>query len=217
MKRSFGRLYIPDARDGKFMIPRKATRRTTRYWNQNGWWGNQKATSQCVGYGWAHWLEDGPVTHVGKPPVLAPKAIYQLAQVLDEWPGEDYDGTSVRGGAKALRQLGYVSEFRWAFSLSGLINAVLEQGPVVVGTNWYAGMMDVDHNGFIHVVGDLLGGHAYVVNGVNVVDEKLRLKNSWGRGWGRKGNAWISFDDTEALIREDGEVCLAVETVDKTG
>ena len=45
-----------------------------------------------------------------------------------------------------------------------------------------------------------MGGHAYVINGVNTIKKQFRLKNSWGRKWGQGGHAFISFDDMKKLI-----------------
>jgi hypothetical protein len=213
MSRKFGRAYKADQRDRKFLLETRATHRGARYWHANGWWGDQGATSQCVGYGWAHWLEDGPVTHGGPSPIVQPLKIYTEAKQVDEWPGEDYAGTSVRAGAKVLQRLGFISEYRWAFTLSAVLNCLLERGPLVVGTNWYEGMGDPEErdHGFIRATGDLLGGHCYVLNGVNTKAEKLRVKNSWSRHWGNGGHAWLSFADFKRLLSEDGEACLATE------
>ena len=213
MRRKFGRGYSKDKRDRNYELRRRSTTRTFRYWNANGWWGDQGYTSQCVGYGWAHWLEDGPVTHPGPAPIVKPLSIYREAKQVDEWPGEDYDGTSVRAGAKVLQARGFVGEYRWAFSIGAVVNCLLERGPLVVGTDWYEGMADPEERdgGFIRATGDIVGGHCYVLNGVNTKQDKLRVKNSWGRQWGNGGHAWLSFADFAKLLREDGEACLAVE------
>jgi len=142
---------------------------------------------------------------------VAPAGIYHMAQHLDEWEGTDYDGTSVRAGAKVLHHLGFIGGYQWATNFSSMVNALLEQGPCVIGVNWYEGMWQPDGGGTIYATGVLEGGHALLANGVDTVRQRIRVKNNWGRAWGRRGRAWVSFADMAKLLREDGEVCLAVE------
>jgi len=184
---------------------------TSKYWDSNEWWGNQGRTSQCVGYAWSHWIEDGPITHTGTPPIVRPDVIYYNAQKIDEWPGENYNGTSVRAGAKYLQQIGKISSYYWAFDLDTLIRTILYLGPAVVGTNWYSSMFYPSSSGLIRATGRVVGGHAYVINGVDTQKQLFRLKNSWGQTWGQNGSAYISFADMRKLIREYGEICIAVE------
>ena len=186
---------------------------TTKYWDSNEWWGNQGRTSQCVGYAWSHWIEDGPIIHEGTPPIVSPDVIYFNAQKIDEWPGENYHGTSVRAGAKYLKNINKISSYYWAFDLNTLIQSVLYLGPVVVGTNWYSNMFYPNRNGTISATGRVVGGHAYVINGVDTTKQLFRLKNSWGQEWGQNGMAYITFADMRKLINQYGEVCIAVENV----
>jgi hypothetical protein len=212
-----GRIEKKDNRDLNYLITsripsvQKPTSLRVRYWNDDEWWGDQKNTPQCVGYAWAHWIEDAPVTHGGVAPIISPVTIYKEAQKIDEWAGENYDGTSVRAGAKYLKNTGKISSYLWAFNLTTLINTVLNIGPVVVGTNWYYGMFFPDRSGLIRLSGRLCGGHAYVINGIDINKKQFRIKNSWGKNWGHQGRAFISFANMERLIRERGEICLAVE------
>jgi hypothetical protein len=210
-----GREISKDKKDSNYLISNHlqltAPPITQRYWDDSVWAGDQGNTPQCVGYAWAHWIEDGPVLHAGSHPVVNPTTIYTEAQKVDEWPGENYDGTSVRGGAKYLKNAGKISSYLWAFDLTTMVNTVLTTGPVVVGTNWYYNMFYPDRNGLIRIGGGLAGGHAYEVNGVDKVKQQFRIKNSWGKSWGVQGHAYISFNDMSRLIRENGEVCLATE------
>lgn len=223
-----GRTYVKDERDKKYLINNhlrlliKSKNKTnprlkikSKYWDDNGWWGNQKNTPHCVGYSWAHWVDDGPIKHLGRKPFVNPKIIYENAQKLDQWPGENYAGTSVRGGVKYLQKIGRVKNYYWAYDVNTLITTVLNIGPVVVGTNWYRGMFYPDKNGLIKISGPVMGGHAYVINGVDIVKKQFRLKNSWGRKWGKSGSAFISFNDMSRLIKERGEICLATEIPSK--
>ncbi len=215
MPHGLGRLHAPDPRDANYpmraMLPAEASTRTYRYWNASGWWGNQGDTPQCVAYAWTHWLEDGPVGQGGQAPVVQPSILYAEAQKVDEWPGEDYDGTSVRGGAKAVKARGFISSYAWAGLFSDIREALLEVGPVVVGVNWYDAMFEPDEAGLIHIGGEVAGGHAFVLDGISVPHKLIRMKNSWGRAWGNNGFAYLTFPDVERLLHEDGEAALAVE------
>lgn len=204
-KKGLGRDYVADKRDNKYKLAYQSTPRFYRYWNTS-WQGDQGATPQCVGYSWAHWLNASPFRQFVKP-----DGLYRLCQYVDEWEGNDYDGTSVRAGAKVLQSLGFISEYRWTTDIQTLANAILTRGPVVVGTWWYSAMYQPDKDGWLTVSGSREGGHAYLVTGVNTRQHKFKIKNSWGEGWGRNGTAYVMFSDMQRLLSEHGECCLGIE------
>ncbi len=208
-----GRLLSIDDRDKAFpmkaALPEVTPDIKIRYWNQSAYWGDQGRTSQCCAYAWTHWLKDGPVMQKAYKPNQI--ELYNICQVLDEWEGQAYEGTSVRAGAKALLQQGLIKEYLWTWGVEEVAQAILHKGPVVVGTNWYRDMSKPTKEGIIKPTGNLEGGHAYVLNGVNINKGLFRIKNSWGRGYGKKGNAYISFEDVQTLLNQEGECCLAVE------
>lgn len=215
LEHGLGRLYAPDERDQmypmKSVLPKKASTRTYRYWYQHPVRLDQGTTPQCVGYSCTHYLLDGPVTnHLLTPKAFAEK-VYREAQKLDPWAHIPHDGTTVRAAAKYLQSVGYISEYRWAWNLDTLIQAVLEVGPVVVGTTWYMDMFYPDAKGFVKATGADAGGHAWLVTGVNVKEKKIRGCNSWGLGWGIKGNFWMTFEEFGKLMDRYVEMCLAVE------
>jgi len=165
-----------------------------------------------------HWLEDGPITQPGPGPIIVPQALYDDAQANDEWPGPPppYDGTSVRAGAKVLQRRGLIDSYHWADTsnpLPDLVDCLLYRGPVVVGTEWLEDMFEPGEDGFLDVSGALAGGHAYKLDGVNTKRAFFRIKNSWGRSWGNHGFAFMSFEDMERLVKNDGEACLAKEAL----
>jgi hypothetical protein len=218
-KSRLGRIHLPDERDKKYQIksllPAEMPGVDYKYWWPSGWWGDQGYYPHCVAYSWAHWLAAGPITQKksrtgGKAPVDT-TYLYTEAQKVDQWPGEDYDGTSVRAGATILKNLGFIKSYNWAWDIENTVNALLTLGPVVVGTVWTYGMCFPDEKGVIDTSGSILGGHAYLLDGVNVKKKMIRIKNSWGREWGKNGFAYISFDDMNGLIQQYGEICLAVE------
>lgn len=210
-----GRRALHDPRDKNFpvlaMIQAKEVLRSYRNWNANGWWGDQTNTPQCVGYSLAHMLADGPVTHKGTKPPVPPQAIYNEAQKVDEWEGENYDGTSVRAGAKWLQQKGYISEYRWAWDEPTLAKFILTTGPAVIGIYWYESMFEPDEKGLIEIDGYIAGGHAIKVDGYNDKTGLYRLKQSWGRAWGKNGFCYVHKNTMARLIAEDGEICLPIE------
>lgn len=214
-----GRLYIEDARDENYLfktVSRWSTA-TSKFWWSDGWWGNQGSSPHCVAFSFAHWLSDGPLLNsvVGKNPAVDTNLLYCEAQNVDPWPGNCmnnlYDGTTVRAGAQVLKNWGHIEEYRWAKNADEVANAVLVQGPVVMGTFWYNDMFSPDKDSILHPTGKSAGGHAYLVNGVNRASGLFRIKNSWGQYWGAGGHAYISMEDLDALIKNYGEACVPIQ------
>lgn len=210
-----GRRFAPDHRDAAFplraLLPAAPSTRTYRYWGAQGFWFDQGERPICVGAAWAEWLEDGPVGQGGIAPVVSPETIYADAQKIDEWADSPHEGTSVRAGAKTLQSRGFIRSYHWATTVQEIVAALLDVGPVVVGTNWYSDMFEADEAGLVHIGGALAGGHAYLLDGISVPHKLIRFKNSWGRAWSKNGFGYLAFEDMDHLLHEDGEACLAVE------
>lgn len=214
--KGLGRIYSPDDRDKGHLIPRRAvqqlpvrkTWRTTLVLDQ----GN---TPECVGNAGFGYLVAGPVSN---KPTFNAHYLYLQAQENDEWPGNDYEGSSTRGLFKALQDMGYVNGYQWAFDVEPVIAHVLTVGPVCVGTDWYAGMSEPDAKGFLNTTGPVQGGHEWLLVGgdreKHATDGTVgtfRMVNSWGRGWNQNGRGWVSFATLDRLIKQQGEACTAKE------
>lgn len=219
-QRKFGRLVSIDFSDRKHMLsapPKMATSGVKYYFTKPAL--DQGNTSQCVAYSGEQFLMSGAIVN---KMYKTPAALYKECQQADEWPGDNYDGTSVRALMKVLQSKKYLSEYKWAFDVPTVVSHLLKVGPVIFGTNWYDSMFEADRYGFIRIKqgSEVAGGHAYMIKGVNVTKKcpdkttgALRLINSWGRGWGQNGCAWLSFEDAKRLIREYGEAAAATELV----
>lgn len=208
-----------DPRDKKYLLQppvAQAIERRYRYWITAPAL-DQGAKPHCVAFSGHQFLLSSPVKN---PVYKTTDELYTLCQRNDEWEGESpvYEGTSVRALFKVLQQAGYVSEYRWAFDADTVARHVLATSPVVVGTTWHAAMFYPDAEGFIHAKGASVGGHAYMVCGVNL-DKKcpdgsqgaFRIINSWGASWAQNGKAWISMRDMNLLISDFGEACASKE------
>lgn len=188
-----------------------APTRTYRYY-YNGVRLDQGMSSACVGHGWTHWLTSSPIIQKARPWQDFAFDVYRTAQINDEWEGEEptYYGTSVRAGAKVLQAQGFITDYRWAFTADEILRAVLDIGPVVVGTVWTDGMFVPYPSGEIKPEGPEAGGHCYLIDGGNALTRRVRILNSWGN-WGNKGRAWMSMASLEYLMGLDGEAAIATE------
>lgn len=178
------------------------------------WWGgtvklDQGKEGACVGFAWSHELDMTPIAVPGIDDPFAQR-IYKRAQQLDEWVGEDYSGTSVLAGAKAVGELGYLDEYRWAFGIDDVILTISHHGPVVLGVNWYYDMYFPDPNVYIRPSGRLVGGHAILAAAYDHESREVWLVNSWGNDWGWHGLCRIRVEDLTRLLQEDGEACVPV-------
>ncbi len=170
---------------------------------------DQGREGACVGFGWAHELMARPVVIQGVSEATALE-IYRRAQVLDEYPGENYSGTSVIAGAKAVQERGLLAEYRWGFDLNDLVLTLGYHGPVVLGLNWYEGMLDTDENGYLWDTGDVSGGHCVLADSVNIKMGYVSGPNSWNETWGINGRWRMTFEVIDRLLKDQGEQCIPV-------
>lgn len=184
-------------------------------------WLDQGSEGACTGFSRAQDLGARP--RVRSVTNEMAQQCYTLAKTLDEFPGENYEGSSVQGAAKAAQQLGWIEEYHWAFSLEDFILGLGWFGPAVVGINWYQGMFNPDGDGFIHKTGNIAGGHAILIVGqklylhgdgpfgIDLDQSYVKYHNSWGQDWGVNGEAKQSLRDFDAIRQEQAEVCFSTD------
>jgi len=118
--------------------------------------------------------------------------LYLEAQKIDDWPGEDYSGTSVRAALDVLRARGHrrpgataavpatgIAEFRWASTVDQVLACLLGPGAT--------------------------GGSAH---------ERLQafpLLNSWGDDYPRV--VWVPFAAMQRLMDEHGDAAVVTDRV----
>ncbi len=172
----------------------------------------------CVGFAWAGELAASPQRAALVDNLFA-RRIYAEARRVDEWEGEDYEGTSVLAGAKVLRSWGWIGEYRWGFSVEDLRDAILTLGPAVIGIPWLSGMYAPRPSGLLDVSGSQVGGHALLVTGYHSGmrvkgegwadrHEVFTLRQSWGEDYGKGGNVLIRAADLAELLADDAEICI---------
>src|SRR5215207_3967472 len=202
-----GRLASKDERDLRYRMRSiaRTTTRTSRSWSCAEPIYDQGNLPQCVAYGAKRVLVTRPI--VTNTPYTF-QQLYDLFQRADEWPGEDYDGTSVRAAMKVFQELGLIQSYVWAMSLAEMFPYLMEVGPCLIGVDWTKEMFYPDSRGFVHPTGVLEGGHALEVKGYKA-DKRCpdgtlgayRWENSWGDDWGQDGRCWISVPDFEKLVK----------------
>ena len=138
--------------------------------------------------------------------------LYSRATTLDDAPGtyppED-TGSSGLAVCKAGQQLGYLSEYRHAFSFDDFLSAV-QISPVIVGTDWTEDMFTPDIHGYVKPTGTVAGGHEYLVLGINTTSRYVTCLNSWSSKWGKNGRFKVTFENFQKLLDQQGDVTVPV-------
>jgi hypothetical protein len=174
-------------------------------------WLDQGQEGACTGFGEEHVRLLSPYSQTSSN--AKAREVYKKAQFLDEWPGEDYEGSSVNGAMKAAREMGLIKSWRWALSTVEAGHGLSYHGAGEMGSWWYSGMWEPDSTGFVHPTGSKVGGHAYAIAGYKYINggRAYRIENSWGPSWGDNGGAWISEFDFASLLADDGELAFPVK------
>ncbi|MDR7335578.1 C1 family peptidase [Roseateles asaccharophilus] len=84
---------------------------------------NQGNEGACTGFGLAcvtnylYWLRHLQLPRGQQPDLVSPRMFYELAKLYDEWPGQDYEGSSCRGALKGWHKHGVCTETLWPYPL----------------------------------------------------------------------------------------------------
>jgi pimeloyl-ACP methyl ester carboxylesterase len=188
---------------------------------------NQGQEGACTGFGLAtviHYLLRTRRVVPDRAEV-SPWMLYEMARRYDEWPGDNYEGSSARGAMKGWNKHGVCSKAHWPkedrhpdrykirFSealrrplgaylrvnhkdVIAMHSAITEVGVLYATATVHDGWDDVGRNGVI----DYDPEKSTVTGGhafaiVAYDIDGFWIQNSWGRSWGRAGFGHVSYDD----------------------
>ncbi|KOS04793.1 peptidase C1 [Flavobacterium akiainvivens] len=186
---------------------------------------DQKSEGACTGFGLATVANYLLRKRTRYPNTLAVSArmFYEMARRYDEWPGEDYSGSSARGAMKGWQKHGVCSEECWAYEnynpsyfnedramdalkrplgayyrvnhkdIIAIHTAMAEVGVLYATSQVHEGWNNVGVDGTIPLHDELTGGHAFAIVAYN--SQGLWIQNSWGADWGMGGFALVTYDD----------------------
>lgn len=170
---------------------------------------------------------------------VSARMLYEMARKNDEWPGEEYDGSSLRGAIKGWKNMGVCSEEEWPYKTRGGLDyltisaardarkntiasyyrllpeiahfhsAINESGIVAVSARVHKGWQN-PREGVIEKSDDMIGGHAFAVVGYN--EGGFIVQNSWGKKWGDNGLALWSYEDWVENVMDAWVISLAIPT-----
>lgn len=187
---------------------------------------NQGGTGACTGnaeegvLGTLPFFDVIPASHPRKPTGDPDRdegqalTLYSEATHLDRLRGvfpPDDTGSNGLAVNKAAKAAGLISGYRHCFSLDSALKALTVQ-PVITGVNWYSSFDEPDRNGQVTISpnADVRGGHEFTLDEIILEDRLIGATNSWGYDWGNEGRFFITWDDFERLMYEQGDVTVPV-------
>lgn len=230
---------VPDSRDWiyqppliklkEFIDPQVHTRRRIL---------DQKSEGACTGFAVAAAI-NLLNQNADRDIVVSARMLYEMAKRNDEWPGEEYDGSSLRGAISGWKNMGVCKEDLWPYRvgsnkgsftiemardarnntigayyrlkpvISDFHAALNETGVIAVSAKVHKGWDDPE-NGIIDPHEKTEGGHAFVIVGYN--DKGFWIQNSWGKSWGDNGVALWLYEDWVKHVMDAWVFRLALPT-----
>lgn len=157
--------------------------------------------------------------------IASPYMLYTMARRHDEWPGDKYDGSSLRGALRGFYNNGACEHKYWpSLEMTDLdIHAAKNARNVTLGAYYRLRPILSDYHAAITETGVIYASaavhagwenpvkgtiearegaqlHAFAIVGYD--DEAFLVQNSWGRKWGRGGLARWLYKDWAANIQD---------------
>lgn len=152
------------------------------------------------------------------------RMLYEMAKRYDEWPGQDYEGSSIRGAMKGWHKHGVCREATWPYRanqagrltprrqleaverplgnyfrvrhlhLSHMHSALAEAGILFASADVHAGWSNPNRTTGRIRYRSETTG-GHAFAIVGYDEEGFWIQNSWGRDWGVQGFGHLSYDD----------------------
>ncbi|MGE0590988.1 MAG: C1 family peptidase [Vicinamibacterales bacterium] len=159
------------------------------------------------------------------PDLVSPRMLYEMARRYDEWPGEDYEGSSARGAMKGWHKHGVCAEPSWVYAgrqdarrhgerfrdalrrplgaylrvnhkdLVAVHAAIAEVGILYATAAVHDGWTAVGPDGVVAFDDAVTPIGGHAFAIVGYDEHGLWVQNSWGPAWGREGFCRVSYDD----------------------
>ena len=156
---------------------------------------------------------------------VSPRMFYEMARRYDEWPGENYSGSSARGAMKGWHKHGVCAETEWPYKVSkagtltqaratdaarrplgayfrvnhenlvSMHSALAEAGILYATSKVHEGWGQVKADGKIPYDPKLKLVGGHAFAIVGYEQDGFWIQNSWNTSWGRQGFGQISYDD----------------------
>lgn len=91
---------------------------------------NQGSEGACTGFGLAGVVNYLSWMRTRESVVVSPRMLYHLARFYDEWPGEDYSGSSCRGALKGWHKHGVCARRLWPYTVDARGGALPYEPPL---------------------------------------------------------------------------------------
>jgi len=200
---------------------------------------DQKGEGACTGFGLAATI-DLLNRRRDKITRVSPRMIYEMAKKYDQWPGEEYEGSSCRGAIRGWYNMGVCDDKLWPYEehdkdrnlsviraknarkntlgayyrlrhdLTDFHCALNEVGVLYVSAIVHSGWRKKRITDEYHIPFEQQTLGGHAFAIIGYNGKGFWIQNSWGEDWGKNGVALWTYEDWQKNIQDAWVVRLAV-------